>query len=526
MVKTRSIGLLLGVLISQTMMMAHKSAGFILQRTQRASAIVPFKNSIRDDDRTLFQQQLFFKTSWRSSGGPVFGMALGGSSNSSNNNNNNNDSELPFVIPPSPGSTRNGISSGSSLPDKGNVYSNDELWDLLQFHDGLSDQMKQRQQQQSATTPTSSSSITLPGEQVPAPGQPSLHDLVLQILQEQGNDNDNDNKQDDDDDQATRSNTEGEDAVEESITILQRKVKDIIAIASDVDGTLLTSQHKVHPRTEQAIRQAVRDVTDNSSAATNDNDDDDSSRRGRRLQYFFPATGKTRKGALDSLGPDIKELLSQLPGVFIQGLYCVDHNGKVLFERKLTSEAIRNAEKLGASLGITLLGYDGDNLYSNNLGDPALCAEIHDKWGEPRPESIASLADHSNGLHKILFMHQDAIMLTNKARPELHALANENDASVTQAIPTMLELLPRDCSKALGVEKLCQALGIDPTTQLLAIGDAENDIGMLKMAAIGVAVNNAGDAVKAVADYVMDESNDEGGAGVAMERFSPLRRHS
>jgi Cof subfamily protein (haloacid dehalogenase superfamily) len=419
---------------------------------------------------------------WKSD--PVFGIALGGSGSS-----NNGDSELPFLPPPA-GS--NGQPLGASRPDKGEVYSNDELWDLLQFHEGLSDQMNRRQS--SART-----SVTLPGEDAPAQGLPSLHDLVLRALEEVY----------EKDGQAI--NTEGRDTGE---SILQRKVKDIIAIASDVDGTLLTTQHKVHPRTEHAIRQAVQDV--NSSA----NDDC----RGR-LQYFFPATGKTRKGALDSLGTELKELLSQLPGVFIQGLYCVDRDGNVLFERKLTPEAIRNAESLGVSLGITLLGYDGDNLYSNKDGDPELCAEIHEKWGEPRPKSIVSLAEHSNGLHKILFIHHDAKMLTNEARPELQALADDNDASVTQAIPTMLELLPRDCSKALGVEKLCQALGINPRTQLLAIGDAENDIGMLEMAAIGVAVNNAGDAVKAAADYVMDESNDEGGAGVAMERFSPLVRH-
>ena len=81
----------------------------------------------------------------------------------------------------------------------------------------------------------------------------------------------------------------------------------------------------------------------------------------------------------------------------------------------------------------------------------------------------------------------------------------------------MLELLPQGCSKALGVEKLCQALGIDPSTQLLAIGDAENDVEMLEMAAIGVEVGNAGDLAREAADIVLDETNDDGGAGLAME---------
>ena len=83
----------------------------------------------------------------------------------------------------------------------------------------------------------------------------------------------------------------------------------------------------------------------------------------------------------------------------------------------------------------------------------------------------------------------------------------------------MIELLPAGCSKALGVEKLCQHYGIDPSTQLLAIGDAENDIGMLEMASVGVAVGNASPLVKEVADIVIPESHIQGGAGIAIEQL-------
>jgi hydroxymethylpyrimidine pyrophosphatase-like HAD family hydrolase len=83
----------------------------------------------------------------------------------------------------------------------------------------------------------------------------------------------------------------------------------------------------------------------------------------------------------------------------------------------------------------------------------------------------------------------------------------------------MLEVLPKGCSKAQGVTELCKLLGIDPSTQLLAMGDAENDIGMLRLAAIGVAVGNAIPMVKGMADIVMTETNSEGGAGVAIEQF-------
>ncbi|CAB9514069.1 Endoribonuclease YBEY, chloroplastic [Seminavis robusta] len=417
---------------------------------------------------------------------PVYGgLARGGSSSS--DEDNKVDPDIPFRMPP----PNNGF---GNTPNKAEVYANDELWDLLQIHEGLSDQMNQRQQD-------TKSSAVLPGKD---PGAPSLHDLVLQTVQEM-------------DDTASRdsANQANQEEDKDDDSSIARAKDSIIAIASDVDGTLLSSKQRVHPRTEAAIRKAVSQVDSSNNA-------NDSGHK--KLQYFFPATGKTRKGALDSLGPEIRELLSQLPGVFIQGLYCIDSNGNVLFEQKLTAAAVEKAEILAEKHGVTLLGYDGDSLYSNKGGDPTLCAEIHEKWGEPKPTSISSLAEHANGLHKILFVLQDKATLTNTVRPDLEAMANENDATVTQAIPTMLELLPQGCSKALGVQKLCQSLGIDPGTQLLAIGDAENDIGMLEMAAIGVAVGNACGMAREAADYVMDETNDEGGAGAAMEKFSPLGR--
>jgi hydroxymethylpyrimidine pyrophosphatase-like HAD family hydrolase len=67
---------------------------------------------------------------------------------------------------------------------------------------------------------------------------------------------------------------------------------------------------------------------------------------------------------------------------------------------------------------------------------------------------------------------------------------------------------------------MCKHLGIDPETELLALGDQENDIGMLKMAAIGVSVGNGSPIAKEAADYVMEMTSNEGAAGVAMNRFA------
>jgi hydroxymethylpyrimidine pyrophosphatase-like HAD family hydrolase len=84
----------------------------------------------------------------------------------------------------------------------------------------------------------------------------------------------------------------------------------------------------------------------------------------------------------------------------------------------------------------------------------------------------------------------------------------------------MLELLPAGCSKANGVQRVCEALGINPAEELLALGDAENDLGMLQMACIGVAVGNACPLARDAADFIMKERHDEGGAGLAMNLFA------
>ena len=87
----------------------------------------------------------------------------------------------------------------------------------------------------------------------------------------------------------------------------------------------------------------------------------------------------------------------------------------------------------------------------------------------------------------------------------VQSLLNRGDAAVASG---NLEQARKDYDTARAASK-----------QLLALGDAENDIDMLEMAAVGVAVGNACELAKSSADFVMDKTNDEGGAGAAINRF-------
>lgn len=82
----------------------------------------------------------------------------------------------------------------------------------------------------------------------------------------------------------------------------------------------------------------------------------------------------------------------------------------------------------------------------------------------------------------------------------------------------ILEVVSPRSGKWAGVLWICENEGIDPA-DVLAIGDDRNDADMVEHAGVGVAMGNAIDSVKEVADYVA-ESNAEDGAARAIEKFA------
>ena len=432
-------------------------------------------------------------------------------------------------------------------PDKGDLYNDDELFELLNLHQALNpneekkglfsndgfdkDEEEEVVGEQSSlvdihdwvlsalnddddddVTSTTSEPPSTIGQQSTetVSAIPGLHEMVLETIEDINSDSNN--EKEDNDKQSPTNQL----AYNNLQTLLRDKKPFIRAIATDVDGTLLAGQY-IHPTTEEALLKAFNMAYNNTSST------DDDIIPTNKIQHFFPATGKSRLGAVGSLGSIIGPLLYQCPGVYIQGLYCVDKEGNVVFEKKLSTSAIQAAEELVQEFGISIVGYDGDDLYTTEQTD--VVVSLSEFYGEPTVQLIfdneslvVKLAKHDGGMHKLLLMDEDLDKLA-LVRPKLEELAMEHDATVTQAIPTMLELLPKGCSKGDGVQRVCEALGIDAATELLALGDAENDVGMLQLASIGVAVANACPQARDAADIIMRERHDEGGAGLAINLF-------
>lgn len=79
------------------------------------------------------------------------------------------------------------------------------------------------------------------------------------------------------------------------------------------------------------------------------------------------------------------------------------------------------------------------------------------------------------------------------------------------------QVLPLGCSKGSGVSLLLDRLGIDPAA-CMALGDGENDVEMLRLCGLGVAVGNAGPPALAASDAIT-ATNAEDGVARAVERF-------
>ncbi len=75
--------------------------------------------------------------------------------------------------------------------------------------------------------------------------------------------------------------------------------------------------------------------------------------------------------------------------------------------------------------------------------------------------------------------------------------------------PYSVDVLPNNGSKAEGIKKITEALGI-PKERQYAFGDALNDIEMLKSVPNSVAMGNAVEEVKAAAKYVTKSSEEDG----------------
>lgn len=214
------------------------------------------------------------------------------------------------------------------------------------------------------------------------------------------------------------------------------------------------------------------------------------------------------------------------PVIATQGAVIGDPTtGHVLAEQHLPLDAARAIARYVDDTGFLAAFYFNDadghtQIVENRLGRNAEeIATIHHLLGEPM-----RIVD----LFSPLLAGDDAhppvkVIAFNREAPGGVDLLHEYERrfvpplSVTRSHEWLVEATAPGVDKGSGLLRLCEMLHIDPS-RVLAIGDSDNDIPMLKAAGFAVAMGNAAPHVKAVADWVAP-TIEEDGAAVALQRL-------
>jgi Cof subfamily protein (haloacid dehalogenase superfamily) len=229
------------------------------------------------------------------------------------------------------------------------------------------------------------------------------------------------------------------------------------------------------------------------------------------------ATGRT----LDYVRTQTPLLGITTPVVTTQGAVVGDPvSGEIFFEADMPLDVARAMAAWADATGRVTIFY-----FSNRDGTTTLyqnrevwAPEVYDHWfGTPRriqPNLSALLAASDHPPLKFISVNDAS------AEPDLTPLLQEQFGPTMHMARThalLIEGTAAGVDKGSGLLHLLEKLNIPPH-RVLAVGDNENDIPMLKIAGMGVAMGQATDKVKAAAQWIAP-SIIQDGAAVAMEKY-------
>lgn len=262
------------------------------------------------------------------------------------------------------------------------------------------------------------------------------------------------------------------------------------AIALDLDGTLTNHDKVVTPRTRQALLLAES-----------------------KGAIIILASGRPTYGIVP-----VAECLE----LEKRGGYILSYNGgnivnaktgEKLFSQFLPDAVIPILYKYAKEKNHALLGYVGNEIITEMPDDPYVKEESRiNKMNIRKVDNlIETLEPHPT---KLLMTGDPTDML--KAEEELVEILGEK-MDIFRSAPFFLELVPKGIDKAQSLLRLLSKINLTPA-DLMAFGDGYNDLSMLKLAGVGVAMANAAPEVRADADYVT-LSNEEDGVAAALLHF-------
>lgn len=261
-------------------------------------------------------------------------------------------------------------------------------------------------------------------------------------------------------------------------------------IALDMDDTLLTTDKRISERNKYAIKEAEA--------------------KGVKIVLASgrPLVGLTKHLEELELLKDEDYVLS-----FNGGLVQNTKTQKIISKLPLKGSDLKYIYKISKELNI--------NIHAFSANEGLITPQIS-KYTEHEAEINGidinikdfNKIDDNEDIIKVMMIDPQDIL-----DPAIEKLPNDvyEKYSVFKSSPFFLEFTHKEVDKGLGLKKLGEYLGIK-REEIIACGDAGNDLSMVKYAGLGVAMENATLEVKEAADFIT-KSNDEDGIAYVIEKF-------
>lgn len=238
----------------------------------------------------------------------------------------------------------------------------------------------------------------------------------------------------------------------------------------DIDGTLL-NEEKVIP---DSTKKAVRLLQENGI-------------------HTVIATGRVPK-----MFYWIQKELNIDSFVSMNGQYVV-FEGQEIYANPINPEMLQSISTLTASNGHAL-AYCSHDDFKVSKGNHPLIESSFDSLMMAYPEVDETYYQQSSIYQGHLYCHRMDEQLYVDRFPDFNFVKWHDYA---------FDILPKGASKAVGIHKLLDVLGIN-RENCFAFGDGLNDLEMLKMVGTGIAMGNGVPEAKAAADLITTSSSNNG----------------
>lgn len=266
-------------------------------------------------------------------------------------------------------------------------------------------------------------------------------------------------------------------------------------LALDLDGTIVGHNNRISERVRKAI-QAAQD---------------------RGIQVAI-ATGRmytsARKYHLN--------IASELPLIAYNGALIQDtFTDKILHHLPVASdtalELINELEQSQWRSKLNIHLYCNDQLYVSQINDETERYTERSNIEAIAVGDLSEFLDNNANPTKILALGKSRKVI-NQLMNSLQVRFTPEQLYLTQSTPIFLEATHQEANKGTGVRYLAEQILDLKAEQVMTIGDNFNDVSMLSYAGLSVAMGNAPDAVKEVAQWVAPRIELDGVA-VAIEKF-------